>query len=212
MNQQELILVGGGGHCKSVIEVAESTGRRIAGILDVSANVGKKVLGYDIVGTDDLIGEWVGRAEFIVTVGHIKNADIRIGLHEKIETAGGHLATLIASTAHVSKHAVIGEGSVIMHHAMVNADARIGRGCIINTFSNIEHDAVVGNYCHISTGAMVNGNCTVGEGTFLGSQAVMVNGVSIAGGCVIAAGSMVRKDIVRKGIYSDNPATLKIKL
>ena len=52
----------------------------------------------------------------------------------------------------------------------------------------------------------------VGDGTFLGSQAVMVNGVSIVGGCVIAAGSMVRNNIVRKGIYSDNPAVLKIKL
>ena len=212
MNQRELILVGGGGHSKSVIEVAESAGRRIAGILDVAANVGKKVLGYDIIGTDDSIVEWAGKAEFVVTIGYIKDASVRIRLHEKIKAAGGRLAVLIASTAHVSKHALIGEGSVIMHHALVNADARIGKGCIINTFSNIEHDAVIGNYCHISTGAMVNGNCMVGDGTFLGSQAVMVNGVSIVGGCVIAAGSMVRKNIVRKGIYSDNPAVLKIKL
>lgn len=152
MNQRELILVGGGGHCKSVIEVAESAGRRIAGILDVAANVGKKVLGYDIIGTDDSIVEWAGKAEFVVTIGYIKDASVRIRLHEKIKAAGGRLAVLIASTAHVSKHALIGEGSVIMHHALVNADARIGKGCIINTFSNIEHDAVIGNYCHISTG------------------------------------------------------------
>ena len=142
MNQRELILVGGGGHCKSVIEVAESAGRRIAGILDVAANVGKKVLGYDIIGTDDSIVEWAGKAEFVVTIGYIKDASVRIRLHEKIKAAGGRLAVLIASTAHVSKHALIGEGSVIMHHALVNADARIGKGCIINTFSNIEHDAV----------------------------------------------------------------------
>lgn len=212
MNQRDLILVGGGGHCKSVIEVAESAGRRIAGILDIPENVGKEVLGYQIIGSDEMIPEWLDKAEFVVTVGHIKDASVRIRLHKKIEVAGGHLATLIASTAHVSKYAVIGEGSVIMHHALVNADARIGKGCIINTFSNIEHDAVIGNYCHISTGAMVNGNCLVGDGTFLGSQAVMVNGVSIVGGCVIAAGSMVRKNIVRKGVYSDNPAVLKIKL
>lgn len=212
MIQRDLILVGGGGHCKSVIEVAESTGIRIAGILDTAENVGKKVLGYDIIGTDDRIPEWVDRADFLVTVGHIKDASVRMKLHHKIRTAGGHLATLIASTAHVSKYAVIGEGSVIMHQAMVNADAKIGMGCIINTFANIEHDAVIGDYCHISTGAMVNGNCVVGEGTFLGSQSVMVNGVSVTGGCVIAAGAMVRKNILRKGVYSDNPAMLKIKL
>ena len=53
MNQRELILVGGGGHCKSVIEVAESAGRRIAGILDVSANVGKKV--WDMISSERTI-------------------------------------------------------------------------------------------------------------------------------------------------------------
>ncbi|CCZ10917.1 acetyltransferase [uncultured Culturomica sp.] len=212
MKQQELILVGGGGHCKSVIEVAESAGIRIAGILDTRENVGKKVLGYDIIGTDDAIAEWVNKAEFIVTVGHIKNAALRVGLHEKIAATGGRFATLIASTAHVSKYAIIGEGTVIMHQALVNADAKIGKGCIINTFANIEHDAVIGDYCHISTGAMVNGNCVVGQKTFLGSQSVIVNGVSVVEGCVIAAGTMVRKNILRKGVYSDNPAMLKIKL
>lgn len=212
MIQRDLILVGGGGHCKSVIEAAESIGARIAGILDTTENVGKKVLGYNVIGTDEMISEWVERADFLVTVGHIKDASLRIKLHENIKAAGGRLATLIASTAHVSKYAVVGEGSVIMHQAMVNADAKIGIGCIINTFANIEHDAVVGDYCHISTGAMVNGNCVVGEGTFLGSQSVMVNGVSVASGCVIAAGAMVRKNILRKGVYSDNPAMLKIKL
>lgn len=212
MKGRSLVLVGGGGHCKSVIEVAESAGVRILGILDIAENVGKEVLGYKIVGTDEDIHAYIDSAEFIVTVGHIKDPSVRVRLHQKITEAGGQLATLIASTAHVSKYADLGEGTVVMHYAMVNADARIGIGCIINTFANIEHDAVVEDFCHVSTGAMVNGNCLVGEGTFLGSQSVMVNGVSIVKGCVIAAGAMVRKNIVRQGVYSDNPAVLKVKL
>lgn len=212
MIDKKIILVGGGGHCKSVIDVAESAGYTIAGILDMPELVGTTVLSYPVIGTDDNISDYVEDALFLVTVGHIKDASLRIKLHGRIKEAGGHLATLIASTAYVSRFATIGEGSVIMHHAMVNADARIGSGCIINTFANIEHDAIIGNYCHISTGTIVNGNCTVGEGVFLGSQSVMVNGIRITDGCVFAAGSMVRKNIVRKGIYSGNPAILKIKL
>lgn len=212
MEHKKLILVGGGGHCKSVIDVAESAGFQIQGILDVPENVGKKVLGYSIVGTDDQIPDYVNDAVFVVTVGHIKDAALRIILHQKIVDAGGILATIVASTAHVSKYAQIGEGSVIMHHSVVNADAIIGRGCIINTFANIEHDAKIGNYCHISTGAMINGNCVVGKETFFGSQSVMVNGIEITSGCVIGAGSLVRKNVTQKGIYSGNPATLKIKL
>ncbi|WP_455592374.1 acetyltransferase [Bacteroides sp.] len=207
-----LILVGGGGHCKSVIDVAESAGYTIMGILDLPENVGKSILGYPVLGTDDDILALVDKADFVVTVGFIKDAALRIRIHDRIYASGGHLATLIASTAYVSKYATIGEGTVIMHKAFVNAGARVGCGCIINTFANIEHDALIGDYCHISTGAMVNGDCIVGDRTFLGSQSVMVNGVSIASECVIAAGSMVRKNIIQKGIYSDNPAKPKIKL
>ena len=212
ISTQNIVLIGGGGHCKSVIDVAECAGYNIIGILDTKENIGKKILDYTIVGTDDDIVEYVGKALFVITVGHIKDASLRIKLHEKVLTVGGRFATIIAPTAHVSKYATVNEGTIIMHNAVVNADVTIGKGCIINTFANIEHDAIIGDYCHISTGAMVNGNCVVGNATFLGSQAVMVNGVSITTGCVIAAGSMVRKNIVLKGVYSDNPANLKIKL
>lgn len=212
MDSKKLILVGGGGHCKSVIDVAESAGFQIQGILDIPENVGKKVLDYLIIGTDDQIPNYANDAVFIVTVGHIKDAALRIKLHQKIFEAGGTLATIVASTAHVSKYAQIGEGSVIMHQAVVNADAEIGKGCIINTFANIEHDAKIGDYCHISTGAMINGNCVVGNETFFGSQSVMVNGLEITSGCVIGAGSLIRKNATQKGVYSGNPATLKIKL
>src|SRR5690606_27604940 len=115
MDSKKLILVGGGGHCKSVIDFAESAGFQIQGILDIPENVGKKVLGYSIIGTDDQIPDYVNDAVFVVTVGHIKDASLRIKLHQKIVDAGGTLATIIASTAHVSKYAQIGEGSVIMH-------------------------------------------------------------------------------------------------
>lgn len=212
MEKKQLVLIGGGGHCKSVIEAAESAGYTIHAILDIPENLGKTVLKYTVTGTDADIPEYVSQGEFIVTVGHIKDPALRIKLHERIKEAGGRLATLVASTAYVSPYAVVGEGTVVMHRGMVNAGARIGAGCIINTFANIEHDAAIGDYCHISTGAMVNGDCEVGDGVFLGSQSVMVNGISICAGCVIGAGSLVRKSIRKKGVYSGNPAELKIKL
>lgn len=206
-----LILVGGGGHCKSVIDVAESAGYTILGILDRQEEVGKKVLGYEVIGTDNDMAKYAGQAEFIVTVGQIKSPDVRVRLHRMLSEAGCRLATIIASTAHVSKHATIGEGTVVMHQAVVNADARIGKGCIINTFANVEHDAVIGDYCHISTGTMVNGECMVGNHCFIGSQSVLTNCISVGDDIVVGAGSFVRKNIVEKGIYSGNPAILKIK-
>ena len=208
--KRSLILIGGGGHCKSIIEVAESVGYEIKGILDMPDEVGKEVLpGHKVIGTDDEIPRYVEECDFVVTVGFIKNPTLRIKLYNKVKTAGGRLATIIASTAYVSKYAELGEGTVIMHHTFVNAGAKIGDNCIINTFVNIEHDAVVGNQCHISTGTMVNGECKIGENCFIGSQSVCANCIEIASDIIVGAGSVVCKSLRMKGIYAGNPAILK---
>ena len=207
-----LIFIGGGGHCKSVIEAAESAGYRILGVLDLPEKVGKDILSAKVIGTDEDISTYVDKAEFVVTVGFINNPATRIELYNKVKEAGGRLATIIASTAYVSKYASIGEGTVVMHHAFVNAGAQVGKNVIINTFANIEHDAVVGDQCHISTGVMVNGDSKVGNNVFIGSQSVLSNGIIIGDDIVVGAGSLVRKSIQKKGIYSGNPAILKIKL
>ena len=211
MEQKNLILVGGGGHCKSVIDVAESAGYNILGILDMPEDVGKQVLDYKVIGTDDDIPQYVDKAEFIITVGFIKNPAIRIKLYNRIKEAGGKLATIVASTARVSRFVTLGEGTVVMHQSFVNAGAQIGVNCIINTFCNIEHDAQVGSQSHISTGTMVNGDCKIGERVFIGSQSVLANGIEVCDDVIVGAGSFVRKTIRQKGIYSGNPAILKIK-
>lgn len=206
-----LILIGGGGHCKSVIEAAESAGYSILGVLDRPEEVGKEILSTKVIGTDDDIPTYVDKAEFVITVGFIKNPAIRIKLYNIIKEAGGKLATVIASTAHVSKYATLGEGTVVLHHALVNADAKVGCNVILNNFVNIEHDAVIGDQCHISTGAMVNGECIVGERCFIGSQSVLANCITVGDDIIVGAGSVVRKSISEKGIYAGNPAFLKIK-
>lgn len=205
-----LILIGGGGHCQSVIEVAESNGRIIQGILDRPEEVGKEVLGYPILGTDDQIPNYVPTCEFVITVGFIKNPSLRIKLFNQVREAGGVLATLIASTAYVSRHAHLGSGTVIMHHAFINAGATIGENVIINTFCNIEHGVNIGNQCHISTGVMVNGDCKIGNNCFIGSQSVVSNSITICNETIIGAGSFIHKNVTKPGIYSENKVLRKL--
>ncbi len=208
---KNLILIGGGGHCKSVLDAAESAGYNILGVLDMPDEVGKDVLSTKVIGTDDDISKYVDKAEFVITVGFIKNPAVRIKLYNRVKEAGGKLAKIIASTAYVSKYAKIGEGTVVLHQAFVNAGANVGCNVILNTATNIEHDAVIGDHCHISTGTMVNGECKVGERCFIGSQSVLANCITIGDDIVVGAGSLVRKSISIKGIYTGNPAILKIK-
>lgn len=208
---KQLILVGGGGHCKSVLEAAESAGYSILGVLDMPEELGKEILSTKVIGTDDDIPAYVDKAEFVITVGFIKNPAIRIKIYNRIKEAGGKLATVVASTAYVSKYATLGEGTVVLHHALVNVDAKVGCNVILNNFVNIEHDAVIGDQCHISTGAMVNGECHVGERCFIGSQSVLANCITVGDDIIVGAGSVVRKSLSEKGIYAGNPAVLKVK-
>lgn len=194
----------------SVIEAAESCGLCIIGILDKPETQGKSILGYKVIGTDADIQQYSGIADFVVTVGSIQHTSIRRTLYHMVKASGGRLACVVASTARVSSHAMLGEGSVVLHHALVNAGARVGVNCIINSYADIEHGVTVGAHTHVSTHAAVNGDCCIGESSFIGSGAVMYQGVKLENQCVIAAGSVVRHHLTQSGIYAGNPAMLKI--
>ena len=193
MPTKPLILLGGGGHCKSVMDVAESAGYAILGVLDKPELVGTSVLDYKVIGTDDDMSQYVDKAEFVITVGQIKSSALRRKLAQMVLDAGGKLATIIASDAYVSNYATIGEGTVVMHKAVLNAGAKIGTNCIINTMANIEHDVQVGDFCHVSTGVMANGEVKIGDDSFIGSGSVIHQCIAIEANSVIPAGSVVRK-------------------
>lgn len=189
----EILLVGGGGHCKALIDVIESGGEyTIAGIIDRPELVGKKLLGYDVIGCDDDLASLVSRyPNAIVSVGQVRTPDLRKKLFALLERAGYVIPSIVSPRAYVSPHARIERGSVVMHDALINAHARVGANCIVNTKALIEHDCRVGDHCHVSTGAILNGATVVGEGTFVGSNAVSKEGALIAEASFIKAGSIV---------------------
>jgi sugar O-acyltransferase (sialic acid O-acetyltransferase NeuD family) len=196
-----LVFLGGGGHCRSVVDVARKAGRQLIGVIDRVESESGSVLDCPIIGSDDDICKYIAEAEFIVTVGAIKSAATRIRLYESVKSLGGRLATLISPMACVSDYAIIGDGTVVMHSAVVNAASSIGENCIINTGANIEHDVTVGDHTHVSTGVMVNGGCQIGRGVFIGSGSVLVQGISVADDVVIGAGSVVLRSINTPGTY-----------
>lgn len=172
--KQEIILIGGGGHCKSCIDVIESQEKyTIAGIVDIKEKKGQKVLGYPIIASDDDFSELTkSYKNFLITVGQINISDTRADLFNALAKYKINFPVIMSPYAVVSKYAKISGGTIIMHHAIVNCDAVIGKNCIINTKALIEHDAVIEDNCHIATNAVINGGVKVEEGSFVGSGAV----------------------------------------
>jgi sugar O-acyltransferase (sialic acid O-acetyltransferase NeuD family) len=201
-----IVLVGGGGHCKSTIEVIETHSElySIKGILD--SNEKGSIFDYPILGNDDLIPELAKDCNFIITVGNIKTTKIREKIAANIKEHNGKLITVISNNAVVSKNSTIGAGTVVYNNANVNADSKIGENCILNTACNIEHDCIIGDFVHVSTGAMINGGCSIGNRCFIGSNATIMNGISISDDVIVGAGSVVVKNIIDSGVYVGNPA------
>ena len=189
--KEKIVLLGGGGHCHSVIDVIESENKyEIIGIVDKKELIGNDILGYKIIACDDDL-ETIFKTckNAIITVGQIESNTVRVKLFNKLKEIGFALPIIISPLAYVSKHSFIDEGTIIMHHALVNANAKIGKNCIINTKALIEHDVTIEDDCHISTASVLNGAVIVKANTFFGSnatskQCIEINGFIKAGGLV----------------------------
>lgn len=207
MDKKNIILIGAGGHCKSCIDVIESTGLyNIIGLVDKPELKGQKNLGYEILWNDDDIPELARIYKyFFVTVGHIKSSYLRSKLFDMLESNNVQIPNIISPSAQVSQYASVNKGSIVMHGAIVNADAKIGKNCIINSNSLIEHDVTIGDNCHISTGAIVNGGVKIGHSVFYGSGSISIEYINISDGILIGAGSFVNRNLDEIGIYVGNP-------
>lgn len=189
---QEILLIGGGGHCKAVIDVIEQGNEySIVGIIDSKEKIGQEVLTYKIIGSDnDLETLFKKYKHACITVGQIKSAEPRIKLFEKLKGIGFTLPTIISPLSYISKHAFIDEGTTVMHHSLVNANAKIGKNCIINSKALVEHDTIIENHCHISTGSILNGGVLVKAGSFIGSNSTSKESITVEG--FMKAGEVIK--------------------
>lgn len=191
---KKIVLIGGGGHCKSVIDVIEQEARfEIVGIVDKNKSLGSKILGYSVIGSDIDLVNLVKKYKFaLITVGHLKSSLLRFKLYNLALKAGFLLPCIVSPKAYVSKHAKIGNGTIVMHDAMINANTYVGENCIINSKALIEHDCLIADHCHISTNAIINGGVKMGSRCFIGSNVTTKNNITINKNSFVKAGSLVK--------------------
>jgi sugar O-acyltransferase (sialic acid O-acetyltransferase NeuD family) len=199
----DILLFGGGGHCKAVIDVIEAEGSwRIAGIVEAQGSTTRDVLGYPVVGYDDQLEDLLRLCpNALVTVGQIKSPSIRQRIFTRLTATSFILPTIVSPLARVARSVRLGPGTVVMHYAQVGPDATVGANSIINTRALVEHDAAVGSHCHVATTAVLNGHVVVGDGTLIGSGAICREGITIGANCLVAMGSRVRKPVTDGTLY-----------
>lgn len=203
---KNLLLLGGGGHCRSVLDCALASGEydRI-GIID-TADRGM-IGGIAVVGTDDDLPRLFeeGWNHAFITLGSIGRTAVRRRLFDLSREIGFQIPVIADPRAVVSPYARIGEGTFIAKKAVVNAGCRVGRCAILNTGSVLEHDCRTGDFVHISPGAILCGHVTVGDDSHIGAASVVRQEITIGSNVLIGIGSVVVSDIPEGARAYGNP-------
>lgn len=189
---EEIILVGYGGHAKSVADCIERQGKyRILGYTDVVQHEGTR---YPYLGTDEVLQQYYtsGVRNAAICIGYLGRGDLRQRLYTILKKIGYYFPVIVDPSAIVSETAQIGEGTFIGKSAIINSDAKIGIMTIINTMSLIEHECTLGNFVHVAVSAVLCGQVCVGDGALIGANATVLQCKKIKCGQIVPAGATVR--------------------
>lgn len=198
MRKKGIVLVGGGGHCKVVIDAIESSGEfDIRGVTDSTLHKGAQVLNIKVLGKDDILPVLFkeGIRHAFITVGSIGNCDLRKKIYANLVKIGFKLPFIVHPKAIVSKYAKLSEGTFVAAGAVINAETKIGKNSIINTSSSVDHDCEIGDFVHIAPGATLSGGVRVGASSHIGTGAKVIQCLNIGKNVFIPAGSLVTENI-----------------
>lgn len=199
MVKTRLLVVGAGGHGRSVAEAAELSGQfEVVGFLDDALPAGKSVLNVAVLGPMVSMGHH--RAAADQTIVAIGNNAVRETLMQQLASAGFVLATVIHPRAIVSSSAVLSEGSAVMAGAIVGTEAHLGMGSIVNCGAVVDHHAIVEDFGHLGVNASMAGGTVLGRGAWMQAGSVLGYGAMVDAWRVLGSGEAVNKSINRNGI------------
>lgn len=186
-----IILIGYGGHGKSVADAIESTGKyHIVGYTDMVDHHNE----YTYLGKDDILSALFdkGYNKAFLCIGYLGKGELREALAKMLKEIGFTFPIVIDKSAIVSTSAKIGEGTFIGKKVVINRDAVIGRHCIINTGAIVEHECVVKDYTHVAVGAVLCGQVNVGKAALIGANATVIQCRNIKDRQIVPAGVVMR--------------------
>lgn len=192
-----VILLGGGGHARVLLEALLLSGRTVLGITDPDAGkAAGTIMNIPVIGTDDAVLRFRPEdVELANGLGSVGSTARRAALFVAFRNRGYRFATAIHPAAVVSPTAIVEEGAQIMAGAIIQTGARIGMNAIVNTRAAVDHDCVIGAHAHLAPGVTLSGTVTVGDEVHIGTGATVIQGIAIGRGSTVGAGSVVVKTI-----------------
>ena len=198
---KNIVIIGGGGHAKVLIDLIKTLKNyKLQGIIDPKIKKGEKIFGVKVLGNDKILLSLKrqGLKNLALGIGSDGNNQKRLKVWRDLKKKGFNFPALIHKNSYTSKNSVIGQGSQVFNHSVVNAGARIGEISVINTSTIIEHDCRIGNNVFTGTRATICGGVIVEDNTFIGAESCILPKVKVKNNVLIAAGALVNKNLRSK--------------
>ena len=194
--QTPLIVLGGGGHARVLVDCLQMSGRKVLGFTAPQAS-GDLAAGINWLGRDALLDRYAPTTiELVMGIGSTASTHRRRQLFKHWTDRGYRFATvdhpsIVVSTLDVD----LGHGCQLLAGCLIGPGVRLGDNVLVNSRAVVEHDCRVGKHCHIATGAILCGGCDIGGRVHVGAGATILQGITIGYGAIIAAGSVVTGDV-----------------
>lgn len=188
MAPEKLLIVGAGGHGRSVAEAAMLSGQyMVVGFVDDAAASVSQILDIPVLGTTTDLGVYRTHASKVIVA--IGNNALREKLMFTLAQADFEWATVIHPRAIVSPRAHIGAGSAVMAGAIVGTEAHLGCGVIVNCGAVVDHHAQVHDFGHLGVSSCMAGGAQLGRGAWMQAGCALGYGVEVPSGAVLSPGT-----------------------
>jgi len=198
-----IIIYGGGGHGKTLIELIQAMGTyQIKGILDDGIDINTYILNYPVLGGNEMLPNLYssGVRLSVNAVGGVGDNSIRIEVFQRLAKSGFICPPVVHPTAYLEPSATVSPGVQVFAQAYLGSEVKIGFGVIVNTTAIISHGCAIGDYTHISPGAILAGDVLIGNDVLVGMGATINLGVEIGDGVRIGNGATVKQDVPKNTI------------
>ena len=207
---KKLIIIGAGNLAKLTLDIIHEMNKiqndiEVVGFVDgVKENVGKKILGYKHLGTEDYLYSIDINEYYFVCA--IANTSVKRSFIELLDKLNAKYINLIHPTAIISDYSKIGTGIIVNAGAILAIDCEIKDHVFINFDCTIGHDVVIEKYCSLMPSVNVAGAVLLEEAVYLGMDSTVLENRTIGTLSVIGGNALVNKDIPNKVIAVGVPA------
>lgn len=196
---EKLVVIGSGGHARSIIDSALDCGQYdVVGVLSSDESDWVPYRGVECIGADSDATDVFAKGCHAAALGigfMGGTTQLREGLCREYASVGYSFPPIIDPSAVVSASSTIGEGTFIGKRAVLNANSHVDSFSIINSMALVEHDCTVGAFTHIAVGAVLCGGVHIGRGVLVGANATIIQGLDIHDYATIGAASLVLRDV-----------------